>query len=123
MGRAGHRSGEAAAAGSGSGNGPPLCCPREGTGAVGGDHRTPDSGGGSGKLSLPVDTCQHYTACRVRLAVGPEGAADDWVPALDCRAHGGATQTTASSGCADRTGRRGPPVGNSCTGGLPEPSP
>ena len=38
MGRAGHKSGEAAAAGPGSENEQPLCCPREGTGAVGGDH-------------------------------------------------------------------------------------
>ena len=99
MGRAGHMNGEVAAAGSGSGNDPPLCYPREGTGAAGGDCRNPGSGGGSGKLSLPVGRCQHYIACRVRLAVGPEGAADGWVPTLDCRAHGGTTQTTAGSSC------------------------
>ena len=100
--------GRRAAAGSGSGNEPPLCCPREGTGAMGGDRRNPGSGGGR---------------CRQVLALYRlQGSANGWVPTLDCWAHGRATQTTAGSGCVDRTGRRGPPEDNSYTEELYEPS-
>ena len=123
MGLAGHRHGGAVAAGLGSGNGLVPCCLRAGTGAVDEGRHSPGSGGDSGTLLVPADRFRHYNADRVRLAVDPEGAAADWVPHLDYRVPGGATQTMAGSDYADRIARHGPPADNTSIGELPEPSP
>ena len=123
MGLAGHRCGGAAAAGLENGNGLPPCCPRAGTGAVDEGRHSPGSGGDIGTLLVSADRFRHYNACRVQLAVDPEGAVDGWVPHLDYRVPGGATQTMAGSGYADRTARHGPPADNKSIGELPGPSP
>ena len=118
MGLAGHRHGGAVAAGLGSGNGLVPCCLRAGTGAW----MRAATVQAAVEIAAPC-WCQPTGSGIITPTVDPEGAAADWVPHLDYRVPGGATQTMAGSDYADRIVRHGPPADNTSIGELPEPSP